>query len=508
MRIHAALLLGSLPFATFVACSIYEPSLVGTGGGTATSGPTTTGPGSPTTGATTSSGVTTSTTTSSGASTGAGGDATTGAGGDMTTGTGGAKPCAMASECPGADTECKTRACKAGTCGFDFGADGKLLAAQSMKDCLKAVCDGAGTTKSIPDDADKPDDANDCTADTCVAGVPTFTPLAAGAACAMGGGKKCTATSTCVACVASGDCVSLVCDPTTNTCSPAGCGDAVKNGAETDLNCGGAACPPCVTGKMCLVGADCVGGTCAGSICAPTCTDGIKNNGEADIDCGGPCANKCDITKSCVSGADCKTGSCVAQACSCANDHLVISEIRSRGTTVGMTAVDEFVELYNPTAAAVVLDATWTIEARSTSSGSYGVRWTGAGKSIPSHGHFLIANTGYAQMPTKDDSSATSGITDASSVTLKHTGAVIDAVCYGFSVSTKATLGGVGYLCEGAPADNLPHNNTPGVGDSDVSIQRLPGGALGNCIDTGDNAADFFTTTPAAPQSSASAATP
>jgi hypothetical protein len=46
------------------------------------------------------------------------------------------------------------------------------------------------------------------------------------------------------------------------------------------------------------------------------------------------------------------------------------------------------------------------------------------------------------------------------------------------------------------------------VGDADVSIQRLPGGALGSCIDTGDNAADFFTTTPAAPQSSTSPATP
>jgi hypothetical protein len=415
----------------------------------------------------------------------------------------------MASECPGADTECKTRTCKAGLCGLDFAADGKALAAQAAKDCLQAVCDGAGATKSIPDDADKPDDANDCTDDACVAGVPMFTPKATGSACAMGGGKKCTAASTCVECVVNGDCVmSGVCDPMTNTCSPASCGDAVKNGTETDLNCGGAACPPCATGKMCSAGTDCVGGTCVANLCAATCTDGIKNNGEADIDCGGGCANKCDLTKSCATGGDCKTGSCVANACSCANDHLMISEIRSRGTTATMTAVDEFIELYNPTAADVVLDSSWTLEARSTTSGSYGVRWTGTGKTIPSHGHFLIANTGYAQLPAKDDASVTSGITDASSVVLKKTAAVIDAVCYGFSAATKATLGGVGYLCEGMPADNLPHNNTPGVGDADVSIQRLPGGALGNCIDTGDNAVDFFTTTPAAPQSSTSAKTP
>lgn len=499
VRIHAALLLASLPLCAVAACSIYDSSLVGSGGSTATSGPTT-GPGS-TTGVTTSTGATTSG--------GMGGDPSTGVGGDMSTGTGGAKPCATAGECPGADTECKTRTCKAGICGLDFAADGKALAAQPTKDCLQAVCDGAGATKSIPDANDKPDDANDCTDDTCVAGVPTFTAKATGASCAMGGGKKCTATSTCVECVVNGDCVmSGVCDPMTNTCSPASCGDAVKNGTETDLNCGGAACPPCTTGKMCAAGADCVGGACAAGLCAATCTDGIKNNGEADIDCGGPCANKCDLTKSCAAGADCKTGSCVAQACSCANDHLMISEIRSRGTTALMTAADEFIELYNPTAADVVLDSSWTIEARSTTAASYSVRWTGTGKTIPTHGHYLIANTGYVQMPAKDDSSATSGITDASSVALKKTAVVIDAVCYGFSVTTKATLGGVGYVCEGAPADNLPHNNTAGVGDADVSIQRLPGGALGNCIDTGDNAADFVTTKPAAPQSSTSATTP
>lgn len=503
MRIRAALLLGSLPLVTFAACSVYDPTLVGTGGGTATSGPTT-GPGSTTT--------TSSTTTTASTSSGMGGDMSTGAGGDMSTGTGGAKPCATPGECPGADTECKTRACTGGICGFDFAADGKALAAQPAKDCLKAVCDGAGATKSIPDGTDTPDDSNDCTDDTCVGGIPTFTAKATGAGCAMGGGKKCTAASTCVECIVGADCASLVCDAMTSTCAPAGCGDAVKNGTETDLNCGGAMCPPCATGKVCAASSDCIGGLCSGMICAPTCSDGLKNGSETDIDCGGSCG-KCDLTKTCSVGPDCKTSSCVGGMCSCANDHLVISEVRSRGTGTGVVpiapATDEFIELYNPTATDVILDATWTIEARSTTAGSYAVRWTGTGKTIPSHKHFLIVNTAYTQLPAKDDSSATAGITDASSLVLKKDGAtVIDAVCYGFSVSTKTALMAAGYICEGTPADNLPHNNTGGVGDADVSIQRLPGGALGNCIDTGDSAADFFTTTPAAPQSSTSPATP
>ena len=490
VKIPAALLLASIPVLSFAACSIYDSSLLGTGGSTSSSGT-----------------ESTSMSTTSSTSSGMGGDMSTGTGGDMSTGTGGAKPCATAAECPGADTECRTRTCKASTCGVDFAADGKALAEQPTKDCLKAVCDGAGAPRSIPDDGDKPDDSNDCTDDTCAAGIPTFTPKAAGSTCAMGGGKKCSAASTCVECLAAGDCASLVCAAMTSTCSPAGCGDAVKNGSETDLDCGGAACPPCATGKTCAVASDCVGGLCSSLLCAPTCTDGIKNNAESDVDCGGTCATKCGVAKACTSGTDCKTGSCVAQKCSCANDHLVISEIRSRGAA---GASDEFIELYNPTGAAVVLDATWKLEARSSTAASYGntPRWVGTGKSIPSHGHYLLTNTDYIQMPAQDDATTTAGITDASSIRLVHGATLVDAVCYGFNASSKSALLAAGYDCEGAPADNLPHNNTSGVGDADVSLQRLPGGALGNCIDTGDNAADFITTTPTVPQSSTSPATP
>ena len=59
----------------------------------------------------------------------------------------------------------------------------------------------------------------------------------------MSGGKKCTVASTCVECIVDADCTSLVCDAMTNTCSPAGCGDTKKNGSETDIDCGGGACP-------------------------------------------------------------------------------------------------------------------------------------------------------------------------------------------------------------------------------------------------------------------------
>jgi len=183
--------------------------------------------------------------------------------------------------------------------------------------------------------------------------------------------------------------------------------------------------------------------------------------------------------------------------------HLLISELRSRGAA---GAGDEFVELYNPTSAAVVLDSAWTLEARSHSAGSYTERWTGTGKTIPAHGHFLLTYTGYMQSPVGDEL-LSSGITDATSVRLVHSGAPVDALCYAFDPATAAVFtSDLSYTCEGTPVSN-PHDNTTST-NTDQSIERLAGGAAGSCTDTGDNAADFATRGPADPQNTASAPVP
>jgi hypothetical protein len=46
-------------------------------------------------------------------------------------------------------------------------------------------------------------------------------------------------------------------DPTVYTC-----GDGAKDGTESDIDCGGAACPTCGTGKTCSAGTDCTSGVC------------------------------------------------------------------------------------------------------------------------------------------------------------------------------------------------------------------------------------------------------
>ncbi|MFT3695057.1 MAG: hypothetical protein QM831_18105 [Kofleriaceae bacterium] len=83
-------------------------------------------------------------------------------------------------------------------------------------------------------------------------------------------------------------CADGECAPTTavNTCL-----DRVKDGDETDIDCGGS-CHPCVGLQGCATGSDCDSGTCESTArCnVPTCTDGIQDGFENGIDCGNNCA--------------------------------------------------------------------------------------------------------------------------------------------------------------------------------------------------------------------------
>jgi hypothetical protein len=170
---------------------------------------------------------------------------------------------------------------------------------------------------------------------------------------------------------------------------------------------------------------------------------------------------------------------------------------------------DEFVELWNPTGAAIPFDATWMLEGRSATATTYNARWKGAvGMTIPAHGHFLLASAGYVQMPAADDL-LISGITDATSLRLMQGTTVVDAVCYAYSATTTAAFGAATYTCEGTPVSNLPHNDGSGAASNvDASVERLPGGLAGGCADTGDNAVDFAPRAPAGPESSQSPPTP
>ena len=61
------------------------------------------------------------------------------------------------------------------------------------------------------------------------------------------------------------------------------CTDSLKNGTETDVDCGGS-CPACALGLKCAGSADCVSGNCGTGVCvnpgnscsAPTKLDGTS----------------------------------------------------------------------------------------------------------------------------------------------------------------------------------------------------------------------------------------
>lgn len=542
---------------------------------------------------------------------GASGSGATGASSAATGGAGGAGglQCIHPFDCAGADTDCVKRTCTGGRCGEGPVAAGAPTSTQVSGDCMRQVCDGKGGMKLVVDDLDVPVSAAPCFDPLCVGGSPSSAPSAAAAPCDQGGGKVCDGLGHCVGCVANAQCPGAAC--VNNACVAVGCTDKIKDGTETDVDCGGTACPPCGAGKGCALAADCVsavcsgvpgvcqppsctdkvkngletdvdcggacplgcgagkaclahhdclGGECAASMCLPTCADGVKNGAETAVDCGGggcsPCAAglgcavatdcasgvctaghcvapaascggtklngtetdvgcggpscpPCAAGKLCVAAGDCASGRCVGGACA---PRILISQVRSRGPG---GAHDEFVELYNPGATPVTLDAGWTLTTRSAvgqcDANNVRALFTGAGQVIAPHGHLLLGGAAYTPEPPPDAALALGGVADAASVVLSQGGAVVDALCYAFDAATTASLTGcsVPYLCAGAPASNLPHDDTQSAASvADASLDRRPGGALGNGANTGVSRADFRAVAPATPESSTSPPAP
>lgn len=123
------------------------------------------------------------------------------------------------------------------------------------------------------------------------------------------GGPDCSPCNDGAACNSRIDCVSLVCDRESSTCSPAACDDGVTNGEESDVDCGGS-CGECADGAQCGDDVDCASGLCLDARCrAASCTDGRTNGSESDVDCGGECP-ACGLGDSCSTPTDCRSGAC------------------------------------------------------------------------------------------------------------------------------------------------------------------------------------------------------
>jgi hypothetical protein len=94
------------------------------------------------------------------------------------------------------------------------------------------------------------------------------------------------------------------------------CPDNIKNGSESDADCGGACLEKCPSGKLCNIPSDCTSGVCSLDKCQdPACDDDVKNGSESDVDCGAMCPAKCLLGQSCKSNPDCLSGTCMNEVC-------------------------------------------------------------------------------------------------------------------------------------------------------------------------------------------------
>jgi hypothetical protein len=175
------------------------------------------------------------------------------------------------------------------------------------------VCGGACAMCEIGQPCDE---ATDCASNVCDSGlcadpVPPASctdGLKNGAETDVDCGGSCPACAVNAHCGSSADCTTLVCS---EVCQPANCSDGVRNGSESGIDCGGS-CTGCATGQSCTTAQDCLSGSCGKGAClASSCADGVKNGDETDVDCGGSCS-PCAAKQGCAKAADCVSLSCAA----------------------------------------------------------------------------------------------------------------------------------------------------------------------------------------------------
>ena len=206
--------------------------------------------------------------------------------------------CLSDSDC-GVPTDCTTPVCNmSNQCETQFVPVGTPIPGQTVGDCQEVQCNGFGATKVVAVLTDTLTDGKYCTADTCVGTTTMYSNLPTGTPCMEGAGRVCDGAGECVECLSGADCSSFVC--VDQVCQAPTCMDTVKNGTETDKDCGGGSCPTCTNGKNCNTGMDCTStvcttaGKCVDSICndgrvtgRETCDDGNTTGGDG-------CSATCD----------------------------------------------------------------------------------------------------------------------------------------------------------------------------------------------------------------------
>lgn len=168
-----------------------------------------------------------------------------------------------------------------------------------------------------------------CVEGSCIAGfVPPELPC--------DDNRVCDGAGSCVRCVTNNDCDGIGAACENNECLS--CSDGIKNGDETDVDCGGPKCNPCGASPCtlmsdCFAGYYCVDGFCCDALCTGVCKacnlpgsvgtcstvpNGSEDPGtcdttEACIGIGGGCALK--DGQPCQKNIECLSALCVMGTC-------------------------------------------------------------------------------------------------------------------------------------------------------------------------------------------------
>ena len=220
------------------------------------------------------------------------------------------KQCAVNSDCSSAvcNTTIAQPTCSPATCG-----NNTLDPGESDTDCGGGTCPGCANGKHCSGNADCASSvcsiSSICVASTCLDGFKdgSETDTDCGGSCAT----KCAVGK---GCLADADCLTGACDNVSGKCVASACFDERKDGSETAVDCGGGTCPKCTNGLTCLADSDCFSNACNANspftCIADQCQDHRKDGAETDIDCGGGTCAACGLGNGCSVDTDCASNAC------------------------------------------------------------------------------------------------------------------------------------------------------------------------------------------------------
>jgi hypothetical protein len=157
------------------------------------------------------------------------------------------------------------------------------------------------------------------------------------------GGGTCAPCVTGDKCVVDTDCVSAACDAVTNRCVADQCADQHKDGNETAVDCGGGTCPACANGLACVVDTDCMSNACDGIslVCvSDQCADHRTDGNETAVDCGGGTCPACANGLACAADTDCASNACDGISLVCVSDQCADHRTDGNETDVDCGGTD------------------------------------------------------------------------------------------------------------------------------------------------------------------------